>query len=428
MLRVLGSLQSHRLGSFLVVMIAMQLQGWERTGHAETVQQIRSAAERPVLVRGSVLMLPLTAGRPGDGWPATMELTWGRERTMVGTVAWLEPAAALLERRWTDDPRSLHVRAVRPDDDSRTLEASGGYGPYLLAEIPEDGAGELRLGQQKMKPHWVDQLQVRVVASSEIDAADDLGPDHPDPNSPFEYWRRVVLAERAAETPPPPPGDELQRMAGQSIADLWRVGLARLRRGDPAAAQVVIDQLTRTASDRGQRFAAWVTDPQRLSDLLNTLLTMNRRDEEIAADAMAWASRTETIMFWPHAEHGPQVQVNVCSLQAEPLPATLRWRDDDGPPLRAILPPRVLTTITVSRPPLPSPAALGLPAPPEPARHTLLMGVSGREYEINVGVRQVTAKPPGVFFRPLMPPLSLDEAWGVQAWRDQVTGGGSRRT
>ncbi len=85
---------------------------------AEPMAGPRSRAPDPIAVRGGVLMVPLTADRQGDGWPGEMVLTLDDGREIRGLVVWLEPMLPAIRRRWTDDPRGLAVRAIRPTDDS----------------------------------------------------------------------------------------------------------------------------------------------------------------------------------------------------------------------------------------------------------------------------------------------------------------------
>jgi len=406
---------SARCRLFLVVWAVTSIVMASPVIGAETVKNIRSMVDRPVLVRGGTIMLPLAAERPGVEWPESLEIKYGKTGSITGTIAWLEPAVPSIERHWTDDPRLIRVRAVLPTDDSSVVPPSSGFGPFLVADAPKNAEGELRLGKQKLKPVWMDAPLVRAVDPHEPPMVRERSPDRPDPDSPFEYWRWVLLAQREGRLPPEPLGDAVQQQVARSIAALWQAGLARLERADAAVARAVTDQLIQTATDRGQRFAVWVTDPQRLATLLDSLLNTDRRDRDVVAEAENWVQQADRLILWPQTEYGPQVRVTMCSLAGDPVPATLRWRDDQSPPTRLTLPPRVLTTVTMQRVPLPAPVAIGFPAPPEPTLQTLIIDCGGREVEMNFGVRQVAAKPPGVFFRPLAAPLTLADAWARQS-------------
>ena len=56
---------------------------------AEPAAGIRPAVDRAIAPAGGVLMVPLTAQRPGDRWPAAIEVALADGRTVRGSVAWM---------------------------------------------------------------------------------------------------------------------------------------------------------------------------------------------------------------------------------------------------------------------------------------------------------------------------------------------------
>src|SRR6266850_7423178 len=88
---------------------------------ADPVKGIRSRNEQPLAIRGGVLLLPLVADKPGDHWPATVELTLADRTKIQGQIAWMTSAPPRADRRWTDDPRGLTIRAIQPEDDSTSV-------------------------------------------------------------------------------------------------------------------------------------------------------------------------------------------------------------------------------------------------------------------------------------------------------------------
>ena len=200
------------------------------------VSGIRSRIAEPIAIRGGVLMVPLAADRPGDQWPRTMTLTLSGGRRVEGLVAWVETAARG-PSGWADDPRGLAVRSIDPADDT---SQPGSGTPYLLARLPADGRGQLRLARRKINPSWHDPppRYGGLPSKSGTDAAQrvpdyvsrrlEVGrrPDRPDPDSPFEYWRWVLLAQRLGMAPPSPRSypSQVQRLVAIHYADLWRLG------------------------------------------------------------------------------------------------------------------------------------------------------------------------------------------------------------
>src|SRR5262245_11732706 len=70
----------------------------------ETAKNVRSRTDRPLAIRGGVLMLPLTADRAGDHWPATLSISLADRQKIDGQVAWITaaPLNDTKTRRWTD--------------------------------------------------------------------------------------------------------------------------------------------------------------------------------------------------------------------------------------------------------------------------------------------------------------------------------------
>ena len=215
------------------VSAAIVLAGAPRSAAAETVQGVRCRITEPIAVRGGVLMVPLEAERAGDGWPQTLDLVPIGGDPNPGVVAWVHPATPSVGRRWTDDPRGLAVRMIEPTDDT----SAGGTGsPYLLARLPREGGGPLRIGNQTLHPRWRNQVtrtrRPRWPATGALELSS--APDRPDPDSPFEYWRWVLLADRMGLEPPASQAyGAAASLLAEHYAGLWQLGLARLSVREP---------------------------------------------------------------------------------------------------------------------------------------------------------------------------------------------------
>lgn len=387
---------------------------------AQQVRGIQARFTQPIAPRGGVLMLALTADRHGSRWPETLELRASDGQVITGHVAWIHPAPPRRSRQWTDDPRWLLIRGVRPDDDSAAVANDPVMGPYLLAQLPLNANGSLRLGRQTLQPIWSDIPQY----SRDPDAAPvspfatladaptltlSPGPDRPDPVSPFEYWRWVLLADRMEMNPPLPFGGEIERMAAEHFAALWRIGLARLGTLSPRVAQQCRNMLTQTCIDRRQPFAAWVADPAQIGLLLTILLDSNRSNAQSLADVVAWIDHQPPLVFWPESQFGDQVILALATPRTEPVVATFTWVNTTEPPQSIRIEPGVLMQVLIDRPPLPAAPAIGFPAPAEPAHQTLSIQALGMRDEVIFGPRVLQARPPGVNFPALLPPLTLAE-------------------
>jgi hypothetical protein len=382
--------------------------GWGPPTGAEPVEAVRCRITEPIAVRGGVLMVPLEARRGGDGWPRTLELTPVGGDPIAGVVAWVHPATPSLSRRWTDDPRGLAVRTIEPADDT---SVAGTGSPYLLARLPREGGGPLRLREQTLHPRWRDRIGS---APGTLEPA--AAPDRPDPDSPFEYWRWVLLAERMGLEPPSSHAyGTVAHLLAEHYAELWRLGLARLHTINPDVSARCRDLLTEICIDGQQPFAAWVIDPVSVSGLLAILLNFERPDREVARAAREWVDLQDVIVMRVAPPEPGLVAVAIANPLGEPISVRFRWLGSKRIAAAAAVEPGKLTRAYVRVP----------PAGPRPGRadlsrraaevQVLVMDAAGRERRLTFRVGDLSARPPGFVFTPLRPPLTLAEAQA--GWR-----------
>src|SRR5690606_3828299 len=218
------------------------------------------------------------------------------------------------------------IRSIQPDDDSSQVRAPG-EGPYLLARLPHDGTGELQLGRQTLRPIWRDvpwEDPLRVAEPTMVALQRPMlnrtrAPDRPDPDSPFEYWRWVLLADRLGMSPPPPAGSAIEQMVAEHFASLWRIGIGRLQWQSRRIAEQCREMLTRTCVDRRQPFAAWITDTAELNTLLGRLLDFSIDDTVMLTEVVTWLDSQQSIMLWPEAAYPDHVRIAVAALKPEPV-------------------------------------------------------------------------------------------------------------
>jgi hypothetical protein len=365
-------------------------------------------AQQPVAPLGGVMMLPLDAQRHGDDWPSTIAVELEDGRRLIGRVIWITPRQPASQRRWTEDPRLVTVRFIEPDDDS----SSGRGLPFLAVDLPSDAAGSIALLGHTLQPIWRDPTAP--YAGAPIAGADQprldriASPALPDPNSPFEYWRWVLLADRLDRRPPPPGDhDDAAALVARHVADLWRIGLARLSERSPGIAAACRDRLTRLCHDDEREIAAWVADPDTLRDLLDMLLDFNRPLESVARDALSWADGLEPVLLWPVSHDEVSVTIAGLNRSFDQVVARVQFSDSDDVPVAVVFPAGELTRVRIDRPAVATPQSGFVIDPPPTESRALVIDLGRRTRRITVGPRLVSAQPPGVMLGWLQPPLTL---------------------
>jgi len=373
---------------------------------AQAVRGIRAAEATPIVPRGSVMMLKLSAEKNGTGWPDTMTMSMRDGAQLTGIVAWVTTGEAPRVRQWTDDPRGLHIRSNH--ELGQQHEAPAGV-PYLLVRVPHDAEGEMKLDRQTIRPVWLD---VPAPVNEFTPMLERMhAPDRPDPDSPFEHWRWVLLAESfGMQGPSMESFDQAERLLAEHLASLWRIGLARLERIDPAVAAEARSLLTRTATDRGEPFAAWVADPSATGSLLTELVSRGQSDEMLAQFVQLWIDENDRITIWPEADYDTTLRLAVLRAgHANREDMTLRFPGASQSPLRVTIEPDVLMRVMASKPVLssdPVPTVYGR----QPVQgETIVINMPGREMEMPLRPRRYAAIPPGVFLAELGAPFSLAE-------------------
>ncbi len=387
---------------------------------AAPVQGIRPLLVEPVAVRGGVLMVPLTADLPGTDWPAALRLTLAGGRRVEGLVAWVtaEPSPP----RWTAEPAAAAVRAIAPDDDTAPGSASGAAAPgapYLLARLPADGDGEIRLaGGHRLRPRWLDAPSAAPRRAALAISATD---DRPDPRSPQAHWRWALLADRLGLDAPSPErfGDGVERLLAEHYAALWRGGLARLESTSPGVASACRDLLTASCLDGDRPVAAWVADPRRTGALLTLLLDREADGSALVDAALRWADEQDMILVWPEPGDDRRVIVAFANPSFEPAVATLAWDRAGEIPIAVVLAAGRVSRAEIDRPPPDAPdapvAAPSVPAPGPVSTQDLFVDVAGRSRRLAFHRPLLIATPPGVFFPALQPPMTLLDAQTVRS-------------
>jgi hypothetical protein len=393
----------------------------------------------PMTPDGGVLMVPLTADRPGENWPRTMPVTLEDGRRITGHVAWIAPTSRRHGERWTDSPLGLIVRGIQPSDStagrSQGNAANAGQAalrsvgtPFLLAELPPDTRGTIRVLHQTLHPQWM-----ATAANGEKDSNEpsdvlqrERALDRPDPEHPLEYWRWVLLADRLGKLAPPPPSrddDVTVRLTALHTAQLWQVALSRVREHSWGVADHLRDLLTRICvdDDHGVNFAAWVADPVAINALLNLLVDDDLVGDRLVQRSLEWADAHEGLMVWLESTTDRHLHLAIVNPSFRPKVARLRWGSPDEVSVAVELNAGHLTRVRIDRRAphterssvrpgqvnhrsIP-PAADALDDAPEPELLRIEAEDSTYALVLDVPIQQVM--PPGVYLPPLSPTLTL---------------------
>ncbi|MFO0875198.1 MAG: hypothetical protein U0575_14675 [Phycisphaerales bacterium] len=410
----------------------------------DPVAGIAPGMARPVIVRGGVLVLPLVAAHAGDRWPSSVALRFEDGESIDAAVVWMSAAPAPMRRRWTDDPSALAVRPIAPTDDT-TAPADGGA-PYAVVALPLGRGGDFVVVDPRasaapssngappvpVRPHWVEPSSLASMAPRDDQPMLQRREETslPDPTSPFDHWRWMLVAQRRGLRPPAPPGDGLETLIAQHGAQMWTVGMARLAAQSEGVAAACREALTQTCVDGDRSIGAWVTDPVETGALLTLLLDFNRRDRAVMDAALAWSDSRAPLVLWTEQEQGGLVTIAAANALPAPVEAVARWASGAAAPTTRTVRGGELARLHVARPSQLPGEPLARRDPRE-APLVLVIEGDGHRRDVSVGPAVAFAEPPGVPLPVFRPPLRLSEARaGAQRAvdRSRTTAGMLRRT
>lgn len=408
----------------LVPLLAALLAG--PSTEAAEVDGIGPTLNRVTLLRGGVVMIPLTARTPGSGWPPAMELRFENGEVVRAEVAWVHARPWSRQRRWTDDASNLAVRPIRATDDTAALPSDGS--PVVLAQLPPGLTGDFSIVDPRpgrtavdepVRPVWVEPELLEASWNPLAMVAADAAPRGvlerradlalPDPDSPFEYFRWVLMAHRMELSPPGPPGEGVESLLAMHGAQMWSIGLSRLATQSPGVAATCAETLTATVLDGGLRVAAWVTDPLETNALLALLLDMTKRDRAVLDAALAWAESRDPVVLWLAEDRGHLVSIAALNTLPRPVDVLGTWAGaEEGVAVQQVL-GREMGSVAFARP-----ASLLRESirQRDPRRVPLSLQVrcEGRARTFAIGPAVLDAAPPGVALPAFRPPLRLFEA------------------
>ena len=402
-----------------LLVTACMLIAWSTTAHgAIRARDLVLLDAEPFGPRGGVLMVKVASTGPTTGWPSTVPVRLsdhGDERDLEATLAWLEPAEAPRPRPWSWDGANMAVRPVAGDDDTagvpRTDMVSG---VYMLLELPLDASGVLMVGGRTYTPRWLylpktlPNFSVGTAPRPSERLRARNAPNRPLADSPFTWWRWVLLADRLGAAPPAPPdANASERLVAEHIAQLWRIGFHRLAEQSRGVAARCRDLLTETCRDDDVEFATWIARPSSVLELLG--IFMNTESVQVLVDsALAWADRHIPEVVWVEQSYGATVQLAIANPDPRPRLVEMLWSGRESVPLGDELTPNGVTRITLDRPQEQLVSSL-YPELIDGDVTSLNLVIRKNLLTLPFGPGTLPVEPPGALLGPFRAPMTLNE-------------------
>lgn len=397
------------------------------TPSSPSVWRPRSVA--PFAMLGGVLAIELEPTAPPEAWTRTALLRLEDGAEIQAAVGVVVPAERPLVPRWTTPADPIRVVSI---DEYRTMLASS-TAPIdavfvALAPMEREYEGFVTLSGTMVRPRWLPPPNgarpevVPVESAPEHAARLDLAArDHrPDPASPGEWWRWALLADALDAVTPEPPFEGPARLYALHRAELWRAGLARVRRASASVAQELLELLTAMVEDPdrpdGDRsIAAWISQPAELTSLLAILLDPNRSTEATMRAALGWMQSRTPLTVWLESDAGESVVVAAANPLPEEVVVRCSWVEAARePPVALLVPSRTVARLRIERPPGAPRTRVDHPReePEERWRSGLTLRFESRGWDGRVAVApgRFPVRPPGLALAAFVPALTLAAA------------------
>lgn len=397
---------------------------------------VRILATDPPAPRGGVLMVPVAplpasaragAGMQREATPRVVDAT-GRALPALMVAVGSREDAWRTRVSWTRDPAGPAVRHASREApvDGSVVDGSAVGGSaadawawFLLIDLEGAAEGALLVDDVPLPVWWLDAPSPSVPdpfglpPTGVLEIAQDAA--RPDPSSPFEHWRWILLAEESGREPPPADRfvDPAERLMAQAMADRWRMALGRVASVDASAARACRHQLTRLARDGDREIAAWITDPDQLTALLTRLMDRGRTGRRLAEDALAWSESMPPFLAWTVAETPEATAFVVLNRSIRDLALEVR-RDERGatPHPLQVAPGRLVRAALPRTPDDPADVLLAArrPTSREPRHSTMSLTGHGHTLRLPTTDGVLRIVPPHGRFPVALPPLTLTEA------------------
>ena len=226
------------------------------------------------------------------------------------------------------------VRGFPWEESEIIMQESSGYlhsiegGMLQLFLVIEDGSelasGLARIGDKTVSVDLENPPDIPVLLPDDNEDEDNQDGMNrfalPDPYSPLDAFRRLIMSGHTS-TPLHAEGtdlrgDTLPEILSKQNAARLSMGLNRLRRVSPSAADSLMEVLTRRCRDGRTVFAAWPVFPPDLADL-DLLLSRevnDNRAEDWASSILSWVDHQPEVISWIESSQDEQVRVVLANL------------------------------------------------------------------------------------------------------------------
>lgn len=368
-------------------------------------RDIRPRFDSVVCTPGGVAAIALERTALSE-WPARIPVKIGALQSQA-TLVLIAPRADDGLRSWTRAPAQVDVSLISEVPETPEPETLGGI--FAMVELPASGEGSIEIGGVAVTAHWLPAPK-RVRADAPVlFVPTTISDDRPDPNTPFEFWRWALIAERQGARIGEPRGGAAEKLWARHVQSLWLGALERVRGASAGVHAELSDLLAGVVEDRdyARSVAAWVVRPEDLRALLALLVDHQRTDAEVVEAALTWARGRWVCTMWVEEDCGDQIKLALANPTSGERIVHLSWTGSAGESITSalVLPPHRITRAGVDRPPLqPSTDAYNS----ERSRSESLEATDGEAHmKLTVGGREYPVRPPMLSFGTFVPPLSL---------------------
>ena len=368
-------------------------------------RDIRPRFDSVVCTPGGVAAIALERTALSE-WPARIPVKIGALQSQA-TLVLIAPRPDDGLRSWTRAPAQVDVALVSELPETPEPETLGGI--FAMVELPASGEGSIEIGGVTMTVHWLPApKRVRADAPVLFIPAT-ISDDRPDPNTPFEFWRWALIAERQGARIGEPRGRAAEKLWARHVQSLWLGALERVRATSRGVHDELSDLLAGVVEDPdyARSVAAWVVRPEDLRTLLALLVDHQRNNAEVVEAALTWARGRWTCTMWVEEDCGDRIRLAVANPTSGERILHLSWSGSAGDSSTSalVVPPHRIARAWVDRPPLqPSADAYSN----DRTRTESLEATDGEAHmKLMVGGREYPVKPPALAFGAFMPPLSL---------------------
>jgi hypothetical protein len=226
-------------------------------------RDIRPRFDSVVCTPGGVAAIALERTALSE-WPARIPVKIGALQSQA-TLVLIAPRPDDGLRSWTRAPAQVDVALVSELPETPEPETLGGI--FAMVELPASGEGAIEIGGVTMTAHWLPAPKRVRPDAPVLFVPATISDDRPDPNTPFEFWRWSLIAERQGARIGEPRGRTAEKLWARHVQSLWLGALERVRATSRGVHDELSDLLAGVVDDPdyARSVAAWVVRPDDLA-------------------------------------------------------------------------------------------------------------------------------------------------------------------